>query len=531
MKGLFNIKRYLSFFIALLMLTASCSIKEKQPPEPDNDEGELIIRDSNSNFRFAAEEPEGFLPTEKISPSFAETLELIYEPMFDFDEELNPIPVLAESCTAVSPTQYRVTLKQGVKWHDGTDFNANDVIYTFNALKGSESVFAANVKKMTQADFVSRTKVLFTLSEPTSNFVGLLSFPIIKRNTPSGEKSFSPNGTGPYKFAEKKNNTYFFDKNEAWHGGDASDKRISITLMKDKESAVYAFEANEADVISSKLMDLSKNTPRGQVSVQNYTSNNLTFLGMNDTEGILSVPEIRCAISYLIDKQAIIDNDVYGRGEAAELPVYPRAWFCNTSGDKLEVKADASYLEGLLNENGWFMESGIFVKDFGKYKSELTLSVLVNSESSEKTAIAKSIAQTLGQSGIAVKIKAVPYEQYVGRIRSMDYSMFIGEIAMDKNMDPSGLVKSGANYFGYSSREMDDALSNMCRGGTNEELSAGYSEFAGVFMREMPFVPLFFRKEAMISTAALAGFGMPNYCKTYRNVENWYISQKVELKD
>ena len=113
----------------------------------------------------------------------------------------------------------------------------------------------------------------------------------------------------------------------------------------------------------------------------------------------------------------------------------------------------------------------------------------------------------------------------------MDYSMFIGEIAMDKNMDPSGLVKSGANYFGYSSREMDDALSNMCRGGTNEELSAGYSEFAGVFMREMPFVPLFFRKEAMISTAALAGFGMPNYCKTYRNVENWYISQKVELKD
>lgn len=525
---MFNIKRYLSLLLIFVLVLSSCSFKEQT--EETSDTGELIINDSNTSFRFVAEEAECFLPTEKIPSSFAEFLEIIYEPLFDFDADLNPVPSLAESCTALSATQYRVTLKQGVTWHDGSEFNANDVIYTVNALKSSENSFAADVKKISTADFVSRNKVLFTLSEPVSNFEGLLSFPIIKRNTSTGGKTFEPNGTGPYKFSEKKNNTYYFEKNSSWHGGEASDKIISLTLMKDKKSAVYAFEAGEADVISSELMDLSENTPRGQVTVRDYISNNLTFLGMNNTEGILSVPEIRCAISYLIDKQAIIDEDVYGRGESADLPIHPNAWFCKKS-DTFEVRADGSYLEGLLNENGWFKENGVFVKDFGKYKSELTLSVLVNKDNKEKTAIAQSVARMLGENGIAVRVKAVPYEQYAGRVRSMDFSLFIGEIALDKNMDPSRMVKSGENYFGYASEETDSLLKRMGQARETEEVKACYDEFSGIFMREMPFVPLFFRKKSMIAASSLSGCGTPDYYKTYRNIENWYVSQKVELKD
>lgn len=526
---MFDIKRYLSFLMTLILLLASC-VGGENTDEAGQDEASLIINETTSEVRFVAEDSATLLPAGDISESLAEIIKIVYEPLFDFDESLNPIASLADDCTAVSPTLYRVGLRDGVTWHDGDEFNANDVVYTVNALKNSNSVFASDVEKILKAEVESKNSVLFTLSEPTPNFIGLLSFPIIKRNTdtePSAD--FVPVGTGPYKFSEKRNNTYYFVKNEAWYNGEASDKKISITLLKDKESAVYAFEANEADVISSSLMDLTENTPRGQTTIQNYISNDLTFLGMNNSEGILSQPEIRCAISYLIDKNAIITNHLYGHGQAVDVPVYPKAWFYDYQSDMVEVEADANYLETLLNQNGWFKKEGIYVKDFGSYEAELTLSILTNRDNDEKMAIAKSIAETLRENGIIVKVTAVPYDQYLGRVKSMDFSMFIGEISMDKNMDPSELVAGGENYFAYQSEEMDAILERMGSCEDNEQLIQCYSEFISRFLQDMPFVPLFFREEALIASPELSGYGMPNYYCPFRNVENWYFSRRVEL--
>lgn len=520
------IKRYISFILTFILLLSSCSFRNEQDIE--GEDAELIINENTAVFRFAAEESKTLLPVGNISQSLADALGAVYEPLYDFDEALNPVPVLAASCTRSGKLQYKVELKDNVLWHDGTEFTSSDVIYTVNALKSGESVYSADVRNIAQVDVINRHKLLFTLSEPTMNFEGLLSFPIIKRNTPLDEES-EPIGTGPYKFSEKNNNTYVFVKNESWHGGEASDKTVKITLLKDKQSAVYAFEANEADVISGSLMDLSKNTPKGKVTVQDYLSRNLTFLGMNTSEGILSLPDMRRAISYLIDKNEIINRNVYGRGQAVDIPVYPKAWFYSSDANNIEIVSDGSYLEGLLNENGWYKKNGVYTKDFGSYESELTLSILVNSDNEEKMAIAKSIAKMMGDNGIIVKIKAMPYDKYLGKIKDKDFSMFIGEIAMDKNMDPSSLVKSGENYFMYSNEEMDDIINRLTSADNTEDIIGCFSEFAGAFSREMPFVPLFFRKDAMIYASNLAGFGMPNYYRPYRNIENWYFSQKVEL--
>ena len=528
---MFKIKRYLSLIVAVLLLVSACA-SDKSGGDTQEFDGELIINENNSVFRFVAESAEALLPTANIPESLADAVSMIYEPLFDFDENLNPIPVLGVECVRVDQRQYRVTLKSGVKWHDGSDFNANDVIYTVNALKSSENVYSADVKKITQVDFVSKNKVLFTLSEPVVNFKGLLGFPIIKRNTSLSDFSdFVPVGTGSYKFSEKKGGTYSFVKNAEWHGGEASDKTVTITLLKDKQSAVYAFDANEADIISSKLMDLRENTPRRKVSVQEYISNDLTFLGFNTSQGLLSLPEVRRAVAYLIDKDDIVKSELYGRAVAADVPIYPKAWFYNAADDVVEVNVDNTYLERVLGDNGWFKKNGVYTKDFGSYETELTLSILVNSDNEEKKAIAAKLAKILTDNGIIVRVKAYPYDRYLGSIRSGEFSMFIGETAMEKSMDPTDLVKSGKNYFLFSNEETDDILSRMSAAESDEELSALYSEFSGIFLKEMPFVPLFFRKGELILASGLSGFGTPNYYRPYRNVENLYFSQKVELNN
>lgn len=520
------IKKYFVVILSMLLLLTSCSFTDGTGGE--DEAAELIINENNSVFKFVAEDSETMLPTGGISRSLAEALAFVYEPLYEFDETLNPIPVLSVGCTRSGGCQYKVDLKQDVLWHDGTELVATDVIYTVNELKKGESIYSECVKKITEVDVINRHKLLFTLSEPTVNFEALLTFPIVKRNA-SADKNTAPVGTGAYKFKSRKNNTCTFEKNENWHGGSASDKTIELTLLKDKQSAVYAFEANEADVISTTLLDLSQGTPKGKVSSRDYISKNLTFLGFNTAEGILSLPEMRRAIAYIIDKNQIIERDIYGRGEAADAPIYPNAWFYSSELNNIEISSDGDYLERVLADNGWYKRNGRYFKDFGGYETELVLSITVNSENEEKLRIAEDIAKMLEDAGLTVKLKAFPYEKYLMKINDRDFSMFLGELSLPPNMDPTDLVKSGKNYFSYSSDEADSVVAKLTSAETSEEIKNCYNEFYGIFSKDMPFVPLFFRKEAMLYNSALSGFSAPNYFKVYRNIENWYFSKKVEL--
>lgn len=521
-----DIKKYFCVILSIVMLLSSCSLREDT--ETDTEEAELIINENNTVFKFVAEDTGFFLPTGGISESLAEALGAVYEPLYEFDEAMNKIPILATACVKSGKYQYKVDLKEGVLWHDGSEFISTDVIYTVNELKKDESVYSHLVEKITEVDVINRHKLLFTLSEPTVNFEALLTFPIIKRNT-TEENSEQPVGTGAYKFKEKKNSTYVLEKNEKWHGGDASDKTIEITLLKDKRSAVYSFEANEADVISTSLIDLASNTPKGKSSEREYISRKLTFLGFNTSEGILSLPEMRRAVAYLIDKDAIIEKDIYGKGEAADIPVYPKAWFYSSDFNDISISSDGNYLENVLNDNDWYEKNGKYFKDFGGYETELVLSITVNAENEEKVRIAEDISETLESMGMTVRVKALPYEKYLAKVNDGDFSMFIGEIALQPNMDPSDLTKSGKNYFRYSSEENDEILNRLTSAESAEEIQSCYNEFYGVFSKDMPFVPLFFKKEAMVYDSSLAGFSEPNYFKTYRNIENWYFSKKTEL--
>lgn len=524
-KGMIKIKRYLSLLLGVLFLLSSCSWKT--PIFDNTDEDGLIINEMESVIRIFAEDAKTLNPCANIPESLADAMEIIYEPLFDFDDALNPIPVLAKSCEAYGESQYKIKVKNGIKWHDGTQFTADDVVYTINLLKTEKNNYSKEIAKVTEAVLVSPDELLVSVSEPVVNFTGLLSFPVVKKDTQLYAK-VAPTGTGPYKFSKKKGNVYTFVKNDEWHMGDASDKTITLTLMKDTESAVYAFDANEADLISSRITDLKDNVPRGNVFEHGYLSNRLVFLGMNTSEGVLSDAEVRVALSYLIDKNSIIKKHLYSKGRAVDVPVYPKAWFYDAKEDSIEVNIDSSYLEKILNKFDWHKKNGLYTKDYDDYDAELTLSILINKENAERKAIAEDIADIFKKAGIIVKIKTAPYEEYTQRIKNGEYSMFIGEIEMDKNMDPSNLVRSGENYFSYSSEEMDAQLARMTQ--PDADLTKLYSDFSTVFLKDMPFVPLFFREESLITNSHMSGIGTPNYYRIYRNVENWYVSRKTEVK-
>lgn len=521
-------QRIIAFF--LLLILAGCSLPGQNQKDAPLEEGELIIHESTAQVRFAVDAADSMIPTVTSSRAMAEVMELVYEPLFSFDEKLNAVPVLAEGWSMTdNGRQYYVSLKQGVSWHDGTAFNANDVIYTINMIKGGNGLYKSAVENIKEADVVSRSKILITLNHPEANFVGQLGFPVVKRNTPTEPNSEEiPVGTGPYRYAEKKSgNRFSLAANPDWHGGEASEKEILVSIAKDSAAAVSAFLASESDLITSSLLDLKSQSPRGSVTRRDYLSEKLTFLGMNHENELLRLPELRKTIAYLIDKKSLVEKEVYGLGEAADLPVLPGVWFHDE--DTVEVEIDDSLLGQLLYDQGWYQKDGYFYKDFGNYEEQLCFSLLVNKDNPEKMNLAKQIAMDLNAAGINTKLRAVGYEQYLGLVREKQFDLFIGENEMPWSMDPSRLVHSAENYFGYQSEAMDEILSRLKKTAGAEEYKAVYGEFCSLFLEDMPFVPLFFRKEALFYDASLSAVGAPNFYRVYNQPENWYFSEKYNL--
>lgn len=513
--------RYLLFFVIFLMCGCSAG-QENEDNTQKLSNGELIVIDGETAISLPAYNFDTFNPVLTSSEVIADGMRTVYEPLFDFDEAGRKKGVLAEGMTmSADGLTATVTMKSGVRWHDGTGFTGYDVAYTVSTIKANKSVYSENLRDVVSCKSTG-SAVVFTLARPVPDFGALLNFPIIQDGT-SWDKSteYIPIGTGPYKYKEKSgSNKIIFTVNEDWHLGAAKIKNISFELLKDKESTVYAFEANELQCITTKTIDLTKHTPKGAVKTSDYISNNMIFLGMNFYNSILWGESTRQAIAYMIDKEKIVKSDMYDRAVKADVPVNPSMWY---NDSETGCAFDVAYAAGLLEGDGWIKnEYGKYIRDFNGTNQAMSLELLVNADSDEKISIANRIASQFNDEGMTITIVPLPYGEYVQRVNSKQFDLFLGEVRMPGNMDPTMLTGSGGNYFTYVSGEMDNLVKTM--GLTYDENA--YKElnrqFAKLFCKDMPFVPICFKKGALIYSSAINGDIKPNMYGIYSNIGEWY---------
>ena len=513
----------LALACALLVLGAACTDHGAgSDGQGELQSGELIVNENENALHFAILNFDTFTPLLTGSQTVADCLSMIYEPLFDIDEQLNPIPVLAESCT-LSEDALRVTvqLKPDVKWHDGTAFSAGDVVYTFDKIKETENNYSQDLADMEAAAAVDGNTVQFTFSKPIPDYTALLTFPILKNGTAVDAADFIPVGTGPYMYAgDTQTDQVILAANENWHGGEAAIQTVVLNEMKDREAAAYAFEANEIDVITSRTMDMNRSAPRGSYYNYDYVSNILGFVGYNHEE--FENASVRKAVSYAINKQDIIENELYSRAVGVDVPLNPSAWFAPKMDNAVH---DSAEIERLMAEDAWEkQEDGYFYREEDGGTQQFTLELLVNGENDEKLRIARRIAGQLNNAGFLTRVREEEFSDYQEAVSGGDYELFLGEVLLGKNADPAFLMAPG-NFFNYSNPELDEALSRTGTAATHEEEQAAYGDYTRIFQYEMPFVPLFFRMESVLYEQRISGNKMPTAVNVYRSVDSWYFSQ------
>ena len=232
-----------------------------------------------------------FDPLNTVSDTVKDACGFIFEPLYSIDTSYKAVPVLAESCERSGDgLTLTVHLKQGVIWHDGTELNAGDIVYTINRIKGGTANYgelAAGFSSVYEQDAYT---VVIQLSRPQPEAELLLSFPIVKNGSVfSDSPDGSVVGTGPFYMAGKSGeNEYRLAAFDAHHDGRAAMDSVYISMIPDKDKYISLFGANEINVATSEVIDMMTFMPKSNSKVTDYVSNDMTFLGFNTRSAVFA---------------------------------------------------------------------------------------------------------------------------------------------------------------------------------------------------------------------------------------------------
>lgn len=255
-----------------------------------------------------------------------------------------PIPNLAEECTPnETATEWTCTLKQGVKFHDGTDFNADAVIFNFerwrfttNPYHFPEQVFEYyeamwggfdDASIITSVEKLDDYTVKFTLSAPLAPFLANLAMDIFAISSPAAIEKYGQDygtpaagavGTGPFVFKEWVEGDHIsVTANEEWWGGRPKVDEIIWRVIADESARYLALKAGDIHGLEQATVeDLADAANNPDLYIVRKNQPTTAYLAFNYKIKEFQDPKVREAIAHAINKQGIMENFF---GENAEL--------------------------------------------------------------------------------------------------------------------------------------------------------------------------------------------------------------------
>lgn len=460
-----------------------------------------------------------FNPLMTRSETVKEAMEFVYEPLFELNELVQPEPVLAvDYGMSADGKTITINLRNDVKWHDGDMFTAYDIEYTIEQIRKGITDYTEQLKDMVSYNIISGSQISVAFNHSIPNAASLFTFPIIKSGTDMNE-AIKPIGTGPYAFSGKISTDRYMLNKFDYYREKISIDGIYIDEAPDKEHYMYMCGTGAFDLSTSKTVDLRTYTPKGSVSLNEYVSDKLIFLGINNTKEELAGLNTRLAMSQLVDKEYIVGSILYSRAEMTDTPINPSFWLYN--GEK--TQPDELSAEGHLRIDAWTdIDTGGYSRMVNGQNQTLDLEMLVDEGNAEYVQIAERIAAEFNRYGIKTNVSALPNEQYIQRVQSKNYDIMIGEYEISPTQDISELLGSG-NVFNYNSEEMIQLISQTGMTSNTEELNGLYAQIGEKFTADIPFVPIAFVKECMMSSPKIKNLKPPGSGRFFRAPYGWSL--------
>ncbi|WP_198141810.1 ABC transporter substrate-binding protein [Leucobacter komagatae] len=262
----------------------------------------------------------------------------MYDTLVSYEADLEPKPGLAESWEYLSPTELQFTLREGVKFHDGTPFDAEAVKYNVERAKGDGSQIAPDLDAIGDVRVDDEFTVTLLLSRPDaallmvfSDRAGMMVSPTAAEAA-GGDLGNTPVGTGGWKFVEWRRgeaiSVELFD--DYWDTESARVPAITFTVLTDPKTRMSALLSGQQDIVSS-IPGASADTVEEAEGVSLSATPGLftQMVYINTGSDELGDPRVRRALSLAIDRQSILESGYFGFGEVAS-GYFPQIYWAAT---------------------------------------------------------------------------------------------------------------------------------------------------------------------------------------------------------
>lgn len=510
-------RRWLSLFLAVCLGLSlmGCQPEADDPEPPPSETVSPFPTKSPETAQFSlAYDPGASLhPLTGDSQTNQDLTGLVYQGLYELDNEFVPHPVLAASGEPGGDGySWTFTVKQGVMFSDGTPLTAQHAAASLNTARTS-GPYAARLSGVTGVTAVDETTLTVYLSAPNGNLPALLDIPVVLE----GEPGSAPLGTGCYQY-EAAGERLYLQTNPHHAGGAALPyATIPLTAATTANERIAAFDSGAVTAVTTEFSSPYALGYAGSYETCDYPTTNLLYMGFKATGGPCQSALVRQAFSRAFDRESLVQVELSGHGDAACLPVSPLCGDYDQASAAL-LEYDLEQAAGLLAQAGYERNE----EDNLLYhrRTPLAVTVLVNSDNESRQAAADALAASLTQLGASVTVDTLPWDNYVQALAAGRFDIYIGEVRLTGDFDPSPLLTGALNYGGYSDWELTQALTAW-KSAQGEARTQAAQALWAKFVQDAPIAPLCFKRGSLLVRWGMASNLQPTRANPFYRMEEW----------
>ena len=444
---------------------------------------------------------------------------------------------------------YAIKLKEGALWHDGEPFNAEDVVFTINAVQNPE--YNSPLRTSWQgikAEAPDKNTVILTLKTPYSAFVENLALlgilpkhvwsKVMPQNFPLADFNLKPIGTGPYRFVKLQKDSLgrIISVNLTSNSDYFSPpliKNLAFKFYLSEEEAVSAFNRKEVDGLLLQTAQ-NKNQLRGLSGSSFFSLPSLRVyaLFLNTDDPILKDQNVRLAINYAVDREELLNKLLNSEGKIAAGPIPPG--LPGSSPDINGYDFNPKKAQEILEKAGWVKnENGIYAKKLNKKDKEATPLKLTIVTAKSIQLIAVLIRDYLKNIGIEADLKIVSLsELQQNYLRTKNYNaILIGE-SYTSSIDPyvfwhgAAIKDPGLNLSLYNNKKVNKILEDARQIIDPVKRAQKLEDFQKLVLGDAPAVFLYspnyiYVVKNTVKNINLANLAIPS--NRFAKINEWYI--------
>lgn len=518
--------------VALSVGFIGCGAEKKQEADKGKDK-EVISEDKakdNETLVYGSGDYTSINPALK---EHGEINSLIFTGLTARDKDNKVIPALAESWEFDKDNNtYTFKLREGVKWHDGEAFTANDVKFTIETIQNPDSMseISSNYEDIESVEVVSDLEVKIKLKKPNVAIldyltVGMIPEHLLKdQDITKAEFNKKPIGTGPYKLNKwDTGQSISLVKNTDYYKGEPEIDNMIFKIVTDDKAKAMQLQSGELDLAQITPKDTTAIEKNKELSIYNFKTADYRGIMYNFGSDFFSKnQELPDALSYGIDRQAIVDSVLLGKGYTAYSPLQAGP-YNNPDIEKFNYNPETAKKE--IEALGWKLGSnGIYEKDGQKLSFEIVCA--------EGDQVRIDMANICSQQFKAIGVEAKVVVK--GEIDWAKQDTYL--IGWGSPFDPDDHTykvfgtDKGSNYNSYSNTKIDELLEKARSTEDDKERLKYYKEFQEEMTNDMPYTFISYIDSIYAANDDLQGLSTETVLGhhgvgIFFNVDEWKITE------